>query len=408
MGAVLSIGLALMGMELLFSGVSVLFADTLHAKIASSTGSVALNEQLSFVFLGTILGLILQSASAPLVLLLSLIPEANLTLATGTSLFLGANLGLTVTALILSAQTRATVKRLAWAHFITKVVGVMGALFLLPTFLGVVESTVSLLAPHASLLTSLVTAQLFFNLINSLIFGALADPLLRLLAHGFPDKEAPALGLAKRVRRMLFQDPNLAAQELDRQLRILELEVKGNYDQVMHRLTTVDVKDSFRERAVRERNFRSIKFTIHDLLFSVDRHGKGDHETGVVILSLLEYYGALSRTLFHLEDHYEKGLSKKFRLPVELRAGLEKFKLLLDELWLETLLQSPELAPKSGPHEHSFALEEIVLQLNKRFGAEYQGYSTWLMETAGYLRLISSNLGQLLQRRTQLRTLHEE
>ena len=249
-----------------------------------------------------------------------------------------------------------------------------------------------------------------FNLINSLVFTILADPLLKVMANLFPEREQRTLGLAKRVRRMLYQDPVLASEELDRQLRQLELEVKANYDQVMHRLTTTELKDSFKERALRERNFRSLKFTIHDLLFSVDRHRGGTHDEGAVILSLLEYYGALSRTLFHLEDHYEKGLSKKFRLPVEMQAGLSGFKTLLDELWQETLVAHPLPSPDSSGNEHISAatLEEIVLQLNKKLGVEYQGYSTWLMETAGYLRLISSDLGQVVQRRAQLRSLAED
>ena len=407
MSAVLAIGLALMGLELLFSGVSVLFADILTQKIVTSTGSVDLGEQLYFVVSGIILGLILQSASAPVVLLLTLIPEYQITLATGTGLFLGANLGLTVTALILSRRTRAVTKRLAWAYFFTKLIGVAGALFLFPTFLGLVAQVANTLTDQANLLTQIVVAQLLFNLINSAIFGLLGEPLLKLLSGWLPDEELRTLGLAKRVRRMLYQDPDMASKELKRQLRLLELDVKANYDQVMHRLTTTTIQDSFHARAFRERNFRSLKFTIHDLLFSVDRHRDGRHDEGAVILSLLEYYGALSRSLFHLEDHYEKGLSKKFKLPPELQAGIAQFKILLDELWQETLL-SEASGVEGQLRSDVISLEEIVLQLNKRLGVEYQGYSTWLMETAGYLRLISSDLGQLLQRRAQLRSLIEE
>jgi len=398
--AVLAIGLALLGLEMLYSGVTGLFGDLLFHKVVDSGGGAQLGEQLSFVGVGAILGLILQSASSVLLVLLTVVPGANLTLATGTSLFLGANLGLAVTALILSRGTRAATRRLAWSYFVTKGIGVVGTLFLFPTFLGLVERVVFLFDTEANLITQLVVAQLLFNVINSIVFGLLAEPMLRVLAHYIPEKHLRSLGLAKRVRRMLFQDADLASKELERQLKLLELEVKSNYDQVMHRLTTVSNKDAFRGRAMRERNFRSLKFTIHDLLFSVDRNQNNGHDKGVIILSLLEYYGALSRTMFHLEDHYEKGLSKKFRFPDELQVGLKNFKALLDELWLETLLPAP--AETSTTYQGE-TLEEIVLDLNKRLGVEYQGYSTWLMETAGFLRLISSDLGQVIQRRTQLR-----
>lgn len=408
MSVVLSVGLALMGLELLYSGVANLFGDVLASEVGSSSGNHGLWEQLPFVGLGLSLGLILQSASAPLVLVIASVPAAQLTLATGTSFYLGANLGLTVTALILSRGTRAVTRRLAWSYFLSKAVGVLGALFLFPLFLELVALCSRLVAKDsANLLTQLVVAQVLFNIINSLIFGVLAEPVLRLVSSYLPEKQFREMGLAKRVRRMLFQDADLASKELERQLRLLELEVKANYDLVMRRLRTTTAKETFKARAMRERNFRSLKFTIHDLLFSVDRHGDDRHDEGAVILSLLEYYGALSRTLFNLEDHYEKGLSKKFRLPEELQEGLERFKRLLDELWVETLLSQPKERDKE--REESYApgdsLEEIVLDLNKRLGVEYQGYSTWLMETAGYLRLISSDLGQLLQRRSQLRAM---
>lgn len=411
MSAVLSVGLALLGLALLFDGVVGVFAGPLGDRVLASSGSTTLYEQLRFALWGTGLGLILQSASAPLVLLLTALPSTKITLATATSLFLGANLGLTVTALILSRTSRAVTKRLAWAHLITKLVGVVGCLFLMPTFLGLVDRLARLLTVEPNLLTLVVIGQLMFNLINSLVFTVLSEPLLRLVGSLFPEQEQRTLGLAKRVRRMLYQDPELAAEELARQLRQLELEVKANYDQVMRRLNSTELKDSFKERAFRERNFRSLKFTIHDLLFSVDRDRDDYYEEGGVVLSLLEYYGALSRTLFHLEDHYEKGLSKKFRFPPELESGLVGFKALLDELWHETLVTHPYDPPETSRKKEAVTastLEEIVLQLNKKLGVEYQGYTTWLMETAGYLRLIGSDLGQLVQRRAQLRAMVEE
>lgn len=409
MSVIVSIGLALLGVEMLYNGVQVLFADTITTKVALSTGSLALNEQLSFVLLGIGLGLFLQSASAPVVLLLSLIPQAELTLATGAALYLGATLGITLVALALSIKTRAVTKQLAWAHFSTKAVGVLTCLLVFPTFLTLVERIGALVSRDPSLLTLLVVTQFTFNLFNTLVFGLLGDPLVRTLANLIPEKSVRTLGLARQVRRMLYQDPILAQEEMKRQLRLLELDVKANYDQVMHRLTTTALKESFEDRALRERSFRALKFTIHDLLFSVDRHGNGSHAEGTVILSLLEYYGSLSRTLFHLEDHYEKGLSKKFEFPPEFEEGLAKYKMLLDDIWELTLLESKrDKKPETFFDESMTPLEELVLDVNKKLGVEYQGYSTWLMETAGYLRLISSDLGQLLQRQAQMRSLDED
>ncbi len=404
--ALLSVGLALMGLEILYGGVSEILGPFLQERVLASTGSTGLTEQLSFFFLGTILGLVLQSASAPLVLLLGVVNSGSLTLATGAALYLGASAGLTVTSLMLSLRSGVAARRLAWAQFITTAVGVTGTLFLFPTYLSLAGRFAGWIWTKPTLLYELVTAQLLFTLLNSLVFGLLAEPMLKILATALPAKQLQTLGLAKRVRRMLFQDPELAAAECQRQLRYLELEVKANYDQVMRRLTTSDPADSFRERELRERNFRSLKFTVHDLLFSVDRHRPGDHQRGVVILSLLEYFGAASRTLFHLEDHYEKGLSKKFEFPPEFLKGLARFRALLDDVWYEILLEHPQDGVELSDEDSRIAtLEEIVLELNKRLGIEYQGYNTWLMESAGYLRLLSSDLGQVLQRQAQLRGL---
>lgn len=407
--AVLSIGMALMGLEILYKGVESSLGPFLEQKVLASAGSTGLSEQLSFFFLGTLLGLILQSASAALVLALVVVDDPSLTLATGAALFLGASAGLTVTSLMLCVRSSVPARRLAWAYFSTTSIGVVGTLFLFPTYLSLVEQLARWAVKEPRLLDQLVTAQLFFTLFNSLVFGLLTEPFFKVLSHAIPDKPVRALGLARRVRRMLFQDPDLAAAECQRQLRYLELEVKANYDQVMRRLTTSEVSESFRGRELREKNFRSLKFTVHDLLFAVDRHRPGEHQRGVVILSLLEYFGAASRTLFHLEDHYEKGLSKKFRFPPEFQEGLARFRALLDDVWFEILLEHPQEGVEL-PDEllQAATLEEIVLQLNKKLGTEYQGYSTWLMEAAGYLRLLGSDLGQVLQRQAQLRHLGGE
>ncbi len=411
--ALLSVGLALLGLQTLYFGVSDAYGELLSQAVNHSSGSENLTEQLGFFALGNILGVVLQSASAPLSLLLEVGDPQQLTLATGIALFLGANLGLTLAVVLLSFRANVLAKRLAWAYVFTKLVGVVGTLFLFPTFLEIVERTLGFFAKAPSLLVELATAQLIFNLINSLVFGLLADPLLRLLAIRWPDHHYRSGGLAKPVRRMLAQDAKQAALELESQLKLLELEVKANYDRVLKRLASGEAKDPFEQRALRERNFRSLKFTIHDLLLSIDRHRRGEYPEGIVLLSLLEFYGALNRTLFRLEDHYEKGLGKKFVLPSEIKDGLQHFKGLLDELWFEVLLTQKiqgDDSSEQGVESHQeasqkevVALEESVLVLNARLGVEYQGYSTWLVETVGYLRLISSDLGQVLQRRLQLR-----
>ncbi len=404
----LSVGLALMGLGILYSGVCELLGPFLEQQVTASAGSHALREQLYFVGIGTVLGLLLQSASAPLVMLLTVAQPSSLTSATGAALFLGASLGLTATTLMLSLTSHTPARRLAWAHFVTTLVGVLGTLFLFPTYLSLAERLVRLVMPHPNLLSQLVSAQLLFTLINSLIFGLLVDPMMKILTHSLPEKDPQTKGLAKRVRRMLFQDPKLAEVECGRQLRYLELEVKANYDQILRRLTTSDPSDSFRERALRERNFRSLKFTVHDLLFAVDRHRPSGHRKSVVILSLLEYFGAVNRTLFHLEDLYEKGLSKKFELPKEFLQGLAHFRALLDDVWYEILLEHPQEGVVIPPEdERPATLEEIVLDNSKRLGIAYQGYNTWLMELAGDLRLLSSDLGQVLQRQAQLRGLDD-
>jgi phosphate:Na+ symporter len=114
----LSIGLALMGLELLYDGVSDMLGPLLQQLVLASGGSLGLSEQLSFFVLGTILGLILQSASAPIVLLLVSANSDSLTLATGAALFLGASAGLTVTSLMLSLRAGMGARRLAWAHLV--------------------------------------------------------------------------------------------------------------------------------------------------------------------------------------------------------------------------------------------------------------------------------------------------
>lgn len=408
--AILAVGVALMGLELIHEGVKEILGPFLGAQFAGPMGGGSFQDHLGFFIVGIGLGLILQSASAPLVLMLGVSSIATLSLAEGSALYLGASAGLTVTSVVLSWRSNVPARRLAWAHMTTTGLGVVGALFFFPTYLSVVEKLAGFIwkAPH--LTQQLVAAQVFFTIFNSLVFGLLYEPIFKVLVALIPERQVQVLGLNQRVRRMLYQDAGLAAAECQRQLHFFYLEVKANYDQVLYRLTSSDPKESYSQRRLREQNLLSLKFTIHDLVFAIDRHRPQDHRRSLMILSLLDYLGAVSRTLLELEDHYERGLSKKFVLPSEFSEGFRRFRTRLDQLWYEILLDRRSPTPKGDQEEEidSVGLEEIVLDSNKRLGLEYQGYNTWLMELTGFLRLLDGDLEEVLERSAELRELGKE
>ncbi|MBC8384010.1 MAG: Na/Pi symporter [Candidatus Cloacimonetes bacterium] len=140
--AIKNIGEAILGFGILFFGMSVM-SNAMYP-LRSYEGFINLLLKLENPLLGVCIGAIftglIQSSSAFTGIIIVLASQGLLTLEAGIPLILGSNIGTCITAGLASINTSRDAKRVALAHVIFKISGVLLFIFWIPTFAGFVRS----------------------------------------------------------------------------------------------------------------------------------------------------------------------------------------------------------------------------------------------------------------------------
>jgi phosphate:Na+ symporter len=147
-----SIAMSVMGFALLFMGLGFLKSSVPELDVNSDLVQFFVKykeptvlNRIMFVFVGTVITIILQSSSAAMTLTMALVAKGILPFEIAASIILGENIGTTVTATLAATVGNVFSKRAARVHLIFNVFGVFWVLLIYPIFLGLVGWTVELL-----------------------------------------------------------------------------------------------------------------------------------------------------------------------------------------------------------------------------------------------------------------------
>lgn len=214
------LGEALAGFGLFFSGLDVLkgafgaLGQGLGFTAFSGTGLLAL---VAFVGAGFLLTVLLQSSSAALAIILTSAAGAVVGLADAAAMVIGANVGTTITALLVVLGATANAKRVAAAHIAFNLITGTVALAILPLMLKLLEGMQGLFGLSAGPATQLALFHTAFNLLGVLLLLPLTGTLVRFLEKRFRGSEADETR-PKYLDRTLTATPVLALQALTREL----------------------------------------------------------------------------------------------------------------------------------------------------------------------------------------------
>ena len=127
------IGFALlfMGLGLLKESVPDLNQNTEFMLFLKDYANLGILSTILFVFVGTILTLIVQSSSAAMALTLTMCSMGYISFEVGAAMVLGENIGTTITANLAAMIGNVHAKRAARAHFIFNIFGVIWVILLL-------------------------------------------------------------------------------------------------------------------------------------------------------------------------------------------------------------------------------------------------------------------------------------
>ena len=143
---------------------------------------------LKCILVGAGVTAVVQSSSATVAITITLAQTGVLGFEAAVALVLGENIGTTITAYIASLGANTVAKRVAWAHIISKTIGVIILASFFHIYIDELESLI-----HAVKITdiakSIALAHTIFNVIIVVLFLIVAGPFIHFICWLLPDKK---------------------------------------------------------------------------------------------------------------------------------------------------------------------------------------------------------------------------
>jgi phosphate:Na+ symporter len=217
------LGLALAGFGLLFLGIDVLqnaFAGLSQQVDLAALARPGLPGILMMVALGALLTVLMQSSSASIAMALTATMSGAVPIEAAAAAVIGANLGTTVKALLVTIGATANARRVAIGHVIFNGLTAVVAVLILPWFLTGIAWVYGSTAEAPSPAVLLALFHTAFNLLGVLLMAPLAPFLVRWLNRRFRAAEDD-IAQPRFLDRNLTAVPDLALQALLQETRRL-------------------------------------------------------------------------------------------------------------------------------------------------------------------------------------------
>jgi phosphate:Na+ symporter len=149
---------------------------------------------LLFMFIGTLLTVIIQSSSATMALTLIMTAQGWIPFELAAAMVLGENIGTTITANLAAIVANFHAKRTARAHLIFNILGVVWMLILFYPFLQFIEyvalwtGSTSPYVDAAAIPVAISLFHTFFNIINTFVLIWFVNPIAKLVVKIIPEK----------------------------------------------------------------------------------------------------------------------------------------------------------------------------------------------------------------------------
>lgn len=184
---IMGVGMVFFGLDMMKSGIEPLKESASIIDFFSRFEPSTLTGLVKCVLVGAFVTAIIQSSSATVAITITLAMTSVIDFQTAVALVLGENIGTTVTAGIAAIGGSNAAKRVAWAHIISKVVGVFTMLFFFTAFMKLLDVSIGLL--HiTSVARQIAFAHTLFNIILVALFLAFTGPFTKMICKLCPDK----------------------------------------------------------------------------------------------------------------------------------------------------------------------------------------------------------------------------
>lgn len=208
------IGQAVLGFGFVFFALKLLidtFEPVSHNPLMKEFLLGLSKDPFAGIIISALLTALFQSSAATLGVALTAAHSGILGIEAAVPIVLGANIGTTVTAIVSSLGASVDAKRVAMAHVLFKVVGVL----LVVPFLGPFTELVGSSSPDAA--RQVANAHTFFNIGIAVLFLPFTGPFTRLVTAILPPSFAPERFGPKYLDPIVLASPPLALVQATRE-----------------------------------------------------------------------------------------------------------------------------------------------------------------------------------------------
>jgi len=230
---------------------------------------------LLFLFIGTLLTVVIQSSSATMALTLIMTAQGWIPFDLAAAMVLGENIGTTITANLAAIVANYHAKRTARAHLIFNILGVVWVLLLFYPFLGLIEKLVLKLgsdSPYANALAIPVALSLFhtvFNITNTFFLVWFVRPIAKIVEKIVPEKLAPEREIdePKYLSKEVLKYPETLIASLINESKYLFK--NAIFEIVAHALNIhrEDIKSDEKIKKVVKKSTEDFKTDVRDLYY---------------------------------------------------------------------------------------------------------------------------------------------
>ncbi len=399
----LAIGLAFFGFNMMVIALLPLSQNPTFINLLEIYDGHRFYSQFLGIITGCILTMAVQSGSTFVFLVIGLAQGGVIPFNAGAAFILGANIGTTSTALIVSLEHSADVRRLAVGHFVVKTLGVFVSLLCFPYFLAFVD----LLIPGSSsenISYHLAGVHTIFNIFNVIFWVTFSSFMLKFLYFAVPgDGDNKTSSLSNTVRKMITGNPEISLQEIEIQRKNIELFSQKFSDYSFDLLISgMKPRKRYNVLELMRKDFENTKDCLQELLLKVSKHDLSDEKQNYIqqqlqfLVECTNFYHQVSSLCSHLERGL---LLDRYGFPAEIQQHWQTLQRCFNELWVIVFLKKP--ADKYDRTQIQLILDSVqrwyFSSLAKDKNVKYE-YLAWAYETLVYFAQIEKQLFTLCKK----------
>ena len=290
------IGGVITGFGLIFAGLFFMneFMSPLLEIPSVKNAFSTISNPFLLILIGILVTALVQSSTATIAILIPLIESGVLPLYNAMLIVLGANMGTSVTAVVISLGARTNARRAAYVHVLFNVFGLILFGIILFTFPNCYKLLQAIAPDNESLQISLF--HIFFNLITGATLILLAKQVEKLLTKLIKDKRVTTSEL---LTEYVYIDPKLkpnasvimtdVRKEIENMARLAQKNLSFAVNAVLNKNT-----DKKQEFDIREKNINFLNREIAKYLVEI------------TALSLPTYESKVIGTYFHTVTDVER------------------------------------------------------------------------------------------------------